>query len=94
MLNIQKSKNTDTVLILNISIITFSTLHFILWLLGSWPWEASRPLHEAEARTNEAEVKTHETEVKTHEAEARFLGLKDETRPRGLTSLDIITKLY
>ena len=84
MPNIQKSKTT--VLILNISIITFLNFSFYTRaasLLASRGLEAV--LHKAKARTNRAEAKTDEAEAKTHEAEARFYGL--EARPRGLTSL-------
>ena len=59
------------------------------------PREASRleaKTHEAEATTHEAEAKaeatTHEAEAK---AEARFFDLEAEARPRGLTSLLLIT---
>ena len=81
MLNIQKSKNT--VLISNISIITFLNFAFYTRaasLLASKGLEAI--LHEAKAKTHEAEA-----EVKTQEAEARFFDLEAEARPRGLTSL-------
>ena len=61
-----------------------------------WPREASRleaKTHEAEAKTHEAEAEaeatTHEAEA---EAEARFFGLEAEARPRGLTSLHVVTK--
>ena len=93
MLNIQKSKNT--VLISNISIITFLNFAFYTRAaITSWPREASRleaVLHEAEAKTHETDVeaRTHEAEAKakTHEAEDRFFGLEAEARSRGLTSL-------
>ena len=49
-----------------------------LRLMASWHREALR----LEAVLHEAEAKTHEAE-----AEARFFGLEDEARPRGLTSL-------
>ena len=73
MLNIQKSKNT--VLISNISIITFINFPFYTWaasLLASRGLEAR--LHKA--KTHEAKARTHEAEAKTHEAEARFFGLE------------------
>ena len=59
MLNIQKSKNT--VLISNISIITFLNFAFYTRaasLLALRCLEAV--LHEAEAKTHEAEARTHE----------------------------------
>ena len=99
MLNIQKSKNT--VLISNISIITFLNFAFYAQaasLLASRDLKAV--LHEAEAKTHKAEARTHEAEArtqeaeaeaKTHQAEARFFGLEAEARPRGLTSLMSLT---
>ena len=74
MLNIQKSKNT--VLISNISIITF--LNLALYTRAA-SLLASRGL----------EAVLHEAETKTHEAEASFFGLEAEARPRGLTSLAV-----
>ena len=74
MLNIQKFKNT--VLISNISIITFLNFAFYTGaasLLASRGLEAV--LHKDEAKTHEAEARTHKAEAKTHEAEARFLAL-------------------
>ena len=86
MLNIPKSKNT--VLISNISIITFLNFAFYIQaasLLVSRGLEARGRTSRGEAMTHEveAEAMTHEAEAKTHEA--RFFGA--EARPRGLTSL-------
>ena len=81
MLNIQKSKNT--VLISNISIITFFNSAFYTQAASLL---TSRGL-EARGRTSGGtKAKIHEV-VKTYEAEARFFGLEVKARPRGLTSL-------
>ena len=87
MLNIQKSKNT--VLISNISIITFLNFAFYTRAASLLASRLEAVLHEVEAKTHEAEAKTHEAEAeaKTHETEARFFGLEAEARSRGLTSL-------
>ena len=76
MLNIQKSKNT--ILISNISIITFLNFAFYTRaasLLASRGLEARG--HTYKAETHEAEAMTHEVEAKTHEAEASRLNITD-----------------
>ena len=93
MQNIQQSKNT--VLISNISIITFLNFAFYTLaasLLASRGLEAV--LQEAKAKTHKAEARAHEAEAKTHKTEARFFGLEAEARPQGLTSLHQMMRIF